>query len=176
MRFANVCVCLALVACGGQSGNEGQLPGAPCSPASALVLGHIEEIGEGCVSVRVERGLAMGGAAFDARDPLDAGAKLRGYASVIYAWKHTFASGEEVAAIVGSRGDQVALELLQRNGERVTLQWGLKQFDVSLDELTADDCGQKLFERWQAEPNAFEPNRSSTTQTSPPAAEPVCEP
>jgi hypothetical protein len=183
-RFARPLLLLsAAVACGGQSGNEGELPAAPCARSQPTVVGRIEALGEGCVSVRVERVVQAGDPVVGhsseviLEGPPMPGSVLRGYLDATYAWRHAFAAEDPVAVVVSSRGDMLSLQLLPVEDVRVQAQWGKVQLQFTLDDLIAPDCQTKLeAEHLQHVGDDVIEGGSGTRQTLPPAAEPDCRP
>jgi hypothetical protein len=175
-------------ACAGQSGNEGyedpgQLPGAPCvTGEAALVLGTIESLGGGCVGLRVDRVVTPGQA------EVEVGELVRARAGTVYAWKRTFAIGDSVAATLQlptailvdgsvSRPGPTSVQLLPFTDDRVQIQWGRVMLSAALDELTAPDCSEVLWERREASDDLVprtNPTSHSTTPTAPPE-DPTCE-
>lgn len=177
-------------ACAGQSGNEGfdgpdlgMLPAAPCvTGETALVLGTIEALAGGCVSLRVDRIVAPGAA------EAEVGELVRARAGTVYAWKRTFGIGDSIAATAQPAAARIVDGSLSRSGltwvqlfpvkdDRVQIQWGRVMLSAELDELTAPNCGEVLTKRREASDD-FVPRSdptSSTTTTAAPPEDPTCE-
>ena len=172
----------AAAGCGGQSGNEGELPAAPCARNQAVVVGRIEAIGGGCVTVRVDRVAAAGepllsldgDEVFDGRPVPNAA--LSGYFASAYAFRHEFRAGERVAAIIGTRGDMLSLELFPLDGDRVQARWAHADLSLTLVDLIAADCQSKLEAKYLPGHEERAPNFDGPHMTSPPTEEPVCRP
>ena len=170
---------LAAIGCGGQSGNEGELPAAPCAREDALVVGHIESVGGGCVSVRVERVVSAG--ALTSLDvvlqQLERGATISGRLGRIYSSRHDFQQGDAVV-VIASAGEAspagVWLELFPYRDDRAEVQWGLAQLQIELNVLHAPDCDERLWARRESAPQ-LESTLSDHGVTTPPAnPEPMC--
>lgn len=154
-------------------------PAPPCASGRSFVVGGIEAVGAGCVTVRVERVVRDGSPVSDqsGRELFDGapevGVSLRGYLATVYAYKHEFQVGESVALFVYGRYDQLALELFPFEDERVEVLWGRQSFSLALEELSADACSSELLARRVPERDTPS-NTSGTFQTSPAPPEPMC--
>jgi hypothetical protein len=181
-RLPEVCWLLALSACGGQSGNEGDLPAAPCARDNAFVVGRIEEVGAGCVSVRVERVVSAGmplpaadGGVRSDGEP-EVGELLRGRLGTIYSYDHEFERADSVALFVEPWGDDaIALQLFPVDGDRVQIHWAGQRLELEVAEMVEVDCQSKLEARRKPSDDVRHGGGGSV-QTSPAEPEPMCGP
>jgi hypothetical protein len=173
---------LAASACGGQTGSEGMLPAPPCAFGGTLVVGRIENLGGGCVSIQVERVVATGepiygddGETFFDGDPA-VGSTLNGHLQTMYAYTREFEKADAVAVIIGRRGNALALELLPLDDGRVQVQWGGRALEADLEEISAADCREKLPARFETIPAPVPRGSGTGGPTAPHREDPVCEP
>src|SRR4051794_22624195 len=147
---AALVVSIAAIGCGGQSGAEGEWPAAPCAGEAALLIGRIEDVGGGCVSVRIERVIATGAPLSDVHGDMlfdgnpEVGSVVRGHLGSIYAFTHDFSAAEPVAVLVGADRDDLAFQLFPLEGERAQIHWAGKWLKAGFDDMTASDCPDRL--------------------------------
>ena len=168
--------------CVGQSGNEGSMPGPPCASGAALIVGRIQSVGGGCVSVEVERVLAPGQATISGSDGQvlfdgnpHVGDTLHGPLETVYAYSHEFHPNDAVATLVFARGSDIAMEVFPRDGDSVKLQWSGREFKADMQDLTSPDCSEKLAMLREAG-KAIVTNQSAEMMTAAPAPAPNCAP
>ena len=172
---------LLLVACaGGQSGNEGDLPPAPCGNGGVVVSAEVSALSAGCVTLEVieifnpASVLDGEGRELLAEDELRAGERLRGRRGSVYAYQHEFHVGERVVALVDSWDTQLSFELMPLDGDRVQVQWAGRAYETSLVELALPDCDVR---RW-TDRGRLPSSRSDGDDfvTAPPSEVELCSP
>jgi hypothetical protein len=170
--------------CGGQSGVEGDRPGPPCAVNQTFVVGRIEDVSGGCVSVRVERVLAAGEPVYDGNGEVifdgnpKIGDVLRGHLGSTYAYTHEFEAAASVALFVETFDDVPALQLFPLQGDRVQLHWAGKLLEVGFTDMTAPDCYDRLEGLYEAgkKDGRSSVGRSMVTARPAPSDDPVCKP
>lgn len=155
-RLGTRCVPLVLpLLCGGcaagQSGNEGELPVAPCANDNTLFEARIISLKGGCVTAQVENVLNHGGGIVDGSghlllDDLRVGDSLTAKLGAIYAYTHSFSEGDAVVVLPGLWGDVLGFQLLPIVPEGIEIHWGPRLIHVSSDDLLAADCEERLQE------------------------------
>jgi hypothetical protein len=165
-------VCLALLvalSCG--SDEPGELPAPPCAGRNALVVGTIEDLGSGCVSVRVQRVVSEGDPIYATNGSVlfngnpDRGAIVRGRLGSLYSWQHEFEDRAEVAFFVEPRGEELSLQLFPRDDDQVQVQWGSRELQLEVGDMVGPDCAENLEMRREASDDVIE-DTSSSHQTS----------
>lgn len=154
-RLGTRCVPLVLpLLCGcasGQSGNEGELPAAPCANDNTLFEARITSLKGGCVTAQVENVLNQGGGIVDGSgnlllDDLRVGDRLTAKLGAIYAYMHSFNEGDVVVVLPGLWGDVLEFQLLPIVPEGIEIHWGPRLIHASSDDLLAVDCEERLQE------------------------------
>lgn len=148
----------------------GSLPAPPCRYGAPFLLGNIEDLGGGCVSVVVERVIAQGSDGDSSE--LSEGSTVRGRLGRTYAYRSDFATGDSVALFVQKYDDQLTLELFPYANERAQALWGTTSLSLELEEMSAEDCPERLDERRpEQQPSS---GSGETIQTAPPPDEISC--
>src|SRR5688572_10768362 len=92
---------------GGQSGNEGEIPSAPCARQGALVTGIITSVGGACVSIEVDsvvQGIDTS-TGTEIRSWPATGDILEGRLATFYAYTRQFEPGQSVAVLIDNGPD-----------------------------------------------------------------------
>jgi hypothetical protein len=166
---------------GGQSGSEGDPPAPPCAGDGLVLQGRITQLGAGCVSIAVDAATSGAQSVTSPAGALLLGANVspgqvvRGRLGQVYSYAHDFALGDPVAALAGSWGDMLNLELLPRQDSTVRVQWAGRQFETSLSTLTSDECSAMMSAHRDDDSVRIEGGASDRVhQVEPAPAEPRC--
>lgn len=171
----DLCLALGLLlpgACAvGQSGNEGDLPAAPCPHGGPLFEAEVVSLDSGCVTVKVKRILQQGEPVVDGNaapllDDVQLDAQLTAKLGTTYAYRHEFSAEDAVVVLPGLWGDQLEFQLLPRSSNGVEIWWGPRLVYASTDDLVAADCTARLEQL--PKQDRSESEASTTVQTAPP--------
>lgn len=177
---ASAALALSLVACaGGQSGNEGDLPPAPCGSGGTVITAEVSALSASCVTLEVT-GVAHAAAVLDrdgrallGEDELTGGATLRGRRGTMYAYRHEFRVGDPVLVLVGEWDASLNFELMPLSGERVQIQWAGRAYEAPIAELASRECDVRTWTDLGRLPSG---RSDGETPTAPPPEAEACTP
>jgi hypothetical protein len=95
----------------------------------------------------------------------DRGAIVRGRLGSIYAWQHEFEDRAEVAFFVEPQGEELTLQLFPLEDDQVQVQWGSRELQLDVGEMSGPDCAENLENRRESSEDVIDDD-SAVNQTS----------